>query len=177
MTDNQLIDIILLDLYDKSNPAGASLKMGILEPRNLNPDKEQINRVLTKLKSGLVDQKESIVANDPRLVITDRGIEIIEKFGDYSSFLESEQKDQIKETRQSKVNVILKIISTLGIIWGAVFTILTFMKDSKIERLETQNKTLAEQVDSLKKEIKTRANNKQSQSSASSPLDHDTVKR
>jgi len=85
--------------------------------------------------------------------LTPKG-ETFAKTSSYLSLLESDQKAYTRQKRENNVNMIFKIISAVAVIWGAIFTYLTFMKNEKIDRLEIENESLIKQVDSLEKEIK-----------------------
>jgi hypothetical protein len=91
------------------------------------------------------------------LKIGDAGLNIMTKFGSYSSFLESlsrfEKLSQIKKKSEKNIKTILSVISTGGVIWGATFTYLNYDKNELVlqkDRVILQQQT---ETDSLRQTL------------------------
>jgi len=87
MTDNEIIDKILQFLYDNQVHNGIHVKTYILKKLNIPYDKNQYERVYSKLThSNMVHERESIIGGDDSLSISGLGIDVVEKHGSFSAF-------------------------------------------------------------------------------------------
>jgi hypothetical protein len=168
-------DIILQELL-RTKGKGDSVR-GIQRKKNLEIYQVKAN-LEDLIKEGRVnkvkDQFEKL--DDGAIIhISSKG-EIFLTTSSYSSLFKSEQDTKNKLISERRVNMIFKIISAIGIIYGAFFTFLTFNKNDKIIILESQKELLIDQVDSLKKELKKRALiTPKANAAISSSLDKDAV--
>ena len=90
------------------------------------------------------------------MYIHQNGIDMMKKYKSYSSFLRSENKQKTKTMLEKNSKTILSIISAIGIIWGMIFTYLSYIKDNKIDNQQTVIKALNKTIDSLQTELKKR---------------------
>lgn len=108
--DNEIIDKILKFLYEhQDRVAGIILKGGIYKQLNIEFEKNQYHRILKKLVyEKIVEEKQSYISGDNSIVISGKGIEIVEKYVSFTDFinetkLESTSIGKMKEFTDKKI--------------------------------------------------------------------------
>ncbi len=156
MEDNAIVDVILKYLKEKGVRSGISAKLTILKPNGIDVDKFQFNRVMTiLLNNDLVTNPSDYPAGDRCLVITAKGISIIEKHGSYSAYLNKQDSKQTKTEWFANIKMLATILAMLSVVVNFGLGIWKFEQDNEINRLEINNGHLQSTVDSLQKEIET----------------------
>jgi hypothetical protein len=159
MTDNEIIDIVLRELHKNASKPYQYLKSTIFKLHNINIDKDRIARLIIILtsKNLVTDVSErSNIVGEICLRIAPKGIYIIDEFGSFSDFFESENRAQKTTSREKAITRILAFVSAGGVIWAAIFAYLNYDKvqlmkdkDKEIRQYQYQFQKQNKMIDSL----------------------------
>lgn len=161
MKDIELIDKILILLFNEGNSVVTSMDLEILKKAGIEIDKDQFVRVISRMKDDeFIEEKGQQGSGTRRLIITPSGCKIIEDDGSYNKKLEiDKEKAIILESRDiEKIGLAKKSIeiasSANKIAFVAVlitlFTLIytfwnNYKNDSEFKRVDNQINELISQ--------------------------------
>jgi hypothetical protein len=153
MDRTELFDILLKNRVE-------SEKRGFLDLRDYSEQKLNISdrALLESITDEMIERGWVKPSNSNKYSVspTYEGIEMIEKYGSYSSFLRFENKRNksgMWSNRLTTAKTIITIITTLGMF---ILGILKFNDNKKINTQKTEVNKLNKTIDSLKTELKKR---------------------
>jgi len=165
VTDNEIISLIIEELFRKHDPSGREIKDDVLKSINLTLGKDHSIVIREKiLATNFVIEKEEISHDDYCLSISSEGRLMVEKFGSYIKYLETEKKSEDKEKKGKSSEIISRrVMLFCTIAFGISTAILGWknsMHDSAMQAkdmaiLDLSNKLDIKQktVDSLTRQI------------------------
>lgn len=142
MTDNELLNIIIDDLY--RNVSCENIVIMLNEKYKINIDREHA-RLLCRMAVATGYVEELSISCGPHWVIkiTQEGIRMIMEYGTYSNFLSSKTSNTIKQAkdaaqrnREIKIRIIHIIVTIIVSIAATAATIFTIFQNDKITKLE-----------------------------------------
>jgi polyhydroxyalkanoate synthesis regulator phasin len=151
MNRTELFDILIKNRVESEKQGFLDLRAYSEQKLNIT-DRALLESIIDEMiERGWVKTKSSTKYS---VCATFAGIEMIEKYGSYKSFLESINKLNTKKRAEKITKNILSIIGGIGIIYGCFFTYLNYEKNNEIEKQKNEIDTLNKKIDSLKTELK-----------------------
>ena len=146
----EIADIILKYLY-KNPKNGYHVEADILKNTKFIKEDISIEIAIKLLKhKGVVDMCKSEIGGDECLVINLYGIEIIDKHGSFSKYLEYTKNEESKAKRRESIKYRFLWIGVIVLIFNFIITFLNFcenraMNERNDKSLQLHNTTLQEE--------------------------------
>lgn len=139
MTDDQIIDIVLKNLHNKMSFPFVNLKTTILKPNNISLDNNRIQQIVRTMTSKYLAydcSDQATISGETCLSIGDAGLDIMIRFGSYSSFL----IDQKKRNNRTATKTVIQIGTP--IIFGLTATFFGWQNWTYQKEIQQKDKTI-----------------------------------